>query len=135
MKYKYILLTVLTICFFSCKKMVDVSAPQDRIVATQVFTDDNKATSAVTAIYGAMLNGQNAFSNFLSTVCGGLSSDELSRFNPPAPQQELLKNQLTNTNPLVAGIWTSAYQYIYDANAVLEGLKQSSSILPGVKAQ
>ncbi len=131
---KYIWLCFVTITF-SCKKFVDISVPEDRVIASRVFTDDNKATSAVTAIYGNLINGSSSFANSLTTVCGGLSADELEKFNPLSADEEFMRNSLSPGNATVAAIWQTAYQSIYYSNAAIEGLQNSNNVSAEVKKQ
>jgi hypothetical protein len=127
------------VCFvsliFSCKKFVDISTPEDRVMANRVFTDDNKATSAITAIYGNMINGSSSFANFYTTLYGGMSSDELQKFNASAYDKEFMDNTLSSTNATVSAIWKTAYQSIYYANAGIKGLENSTGVAATTKMQ
>jgi len=137
--YQYIcilLFAVLTGLFISsCKKFVDIPNPPDKIISAEVFTDDAKASSAVTGIYGSLINGSTGFANGLSTVFAGLSSSELNRFNPSVNEQEFLESQLSPSNSTVQTFWTNAYQHIYYTNACLEGLQQSNGVSVSVRKQ
>jgi starch-binding outer membrane protein, SusD/RagB family len=62
------ILIVMAAIFSSCKKFISLPPPPDVLVANQVFTDDAKAVSVVTSIYGNMVNGSIGFSNSLTTV-------------------------------------------------------------------
>lgn len=121
--------------FSSCNKFVEVPPPENQVVASQVFTDPQKATSAVTAIYGFMINGAPAFSNHLTTVYAGIASDELSRFNPSTVFQEFMSNSITPANPNTKIIWSSLYKSVYNANACIEGLEKSASLQPALVQQ
>lgn len=126
---------LLIACCCACKKYVEVPPPADQILSDQVFTSDSKAVSAVTAIYGNMINGSASFANYLTTLCGGLSSDEISRYNPSLTFQEFMNNELTPANAQVKNIWGSAYKSIYYANAVLQGLQNSTDVTAATKTQ
>lgn len=130
------LLAILTVFYISsCKKFVDIPNPPDKIISAEVFTDDAKASSAVTGIYGSLINGSTGFANGLTTVFAGLSSGELDRFNPSVNEQEFLGSQLSPSNSTVQTFWSSAYQHIYYANACLEGLQKSSGVTVNTKRQ
>lgn len=129
----YIILLTTTYSLSACKKYVSIPDPSDQILSDQIFTSDTKATSAVTAIYGNTINGSPSFGNFLTSVYGGMSSDELNRFNPSVVFQEFINNQLSPTNTQVKNIWSSAYKMIYYANADLEGLDRSTEISADAK--
>lgn len=130
-----IVFLVLLAAAASCKKFVAVSVPRDRVIASNVFETDAKATSAVTAVYGNIINGSSSFANSLAALCAGLSSDELAKFNPSATEQEFMANALTPANSNVSALWKSAYQSVYYANAVIEGLDHSASVTPKLKDQ
>lgn len=114
----------------SCTKFVEVPPPNNQVIAAQVFTDSKKATEAVTAIYGYMINAAPAYSNHLTTVYAGIASDELSRFNPATFFQEFMSNAITPANPQVKNLWTGLYKSIYNANACMEGLDKATNLDP-----
>ncbi len=137
--YSYTGIAVVALCialsFLSCKKFVDIPNPPDKIISAEVFTDDAKASSAITGIYGSLINGSTGFANGLTTVLAGFSGGELDRFNPSVSEQEFLGSQLNPANSSVQTLWSSAYQHIYYANAGLEGLQKSTGVSPGIKQQ
>ncbi|GAA4339825.1 RagB/SusD family nutrient uptake outer membrane protein [Flaviaesturariibacter amylovorans] len=135
MRYLTYIICMLSLAAASCKKFVEVPTPDDRIVSDDVFSSDAKASGAMTAVYGNLINGGGSFINGFGTTSGGLSSDELQKFNPSAGEQEFLNNALTPTNTTLRTLWSSAYQSIYYANAILEGVRRSQALSAGVKGQ
>jgi starch-binding outer membrane protein, SusD/RagB family len=122
--------------FSSCEKLVTITDPIDTIPTTQVFRDDVQASAAMAGVYSKIANGQygNAsanedFSAGLSTVLGGLSSDELSVRIAGAENQllQFSTNKILNQNAISPKIWSSAYTGIYNANGVIEGIAASTS--------
>lgn len=128
--------------FFSCKKLVEIPPPIDTITTTQVFNSDRQAEAAMVGVYGKMINGTPAsntsigqvwlqvYSAGLSTILGGLSSDELFNYNGTADQSlyYFSSNKLTIFNGAQADyVWASAYTTIYGANSVIEGIAASTS--------
>ena len=72
------MLTILTgLLFTSCKKFVTIDPPQDQVVSSSVFGDDNTATAAVVGLYSQMIGafGGSLMSGAL-TIYPGLSADE-----------------------------------------------------------
>lgn len=119
----------------SCKKFVTVPPPTDQLVAATVFSDDATATAAITGIYSNMMSS-NGFASMYLTVYGGLLSDELTLYSTSSIKQEFYKNQLSAVNgDLAYYFWSQPYQYIYAANAVLEGLQHSTTLSEKVKLQ
>jgi starch-binding outer membrane protein, SusD/RagB family len=128
-----LLLIVLLLVLTSCKKFVDVSLPHDRVVASRVFETDAKATSALTAVYGNMINGSPSFANFFTTVYAGLASDELARFSPDITDAEVQANNIAPANGVPLLLWRSAYQTVYYANALIEGAGNAPNLSASVK--
>ncbi len=127
--------------FGACKKLVTVPDPINTISTGQVFSTEKQANSAMVSIYSRMINGDNPMatgigrSNFaagLSTILGGLSSDELYNYRGTQEQSyyALASNKLTIYNSTVAwGAWGSAYNAIYTANSIIEGIAGSKSAM------
>jgi hypothetical protein len=125
---KILFLGVWILVFGSCEKFVDIVAPNDQLVGSSVFTSDRTATAAMTGIYSSMMSSYSSLLNTqLSTLCG-LSADEFKDYSGLSDQQQFYQNSLTPGNNQVLSLWKSTYSYIYQANAVLEGLKQSTGI-------
>lgn len=135
------------IMFTSCKKLLEISPPRNSITTNEMFTTNKQAEWAINGIYSKMINGVNynrlntaGLENFaagLSTLMGGLSSDEMSIIagNGGAVISE---NKLTKLNSSqVDMIWETAYRIIYDATAAIEGLEASTSpsLADSVKTQ
>ncbi|MBS7565541.1 RagB/SusD family nutrient uptake outer membrane protein [Mucilaginibacter sp. Bleaf8] len=113
----------------ACKKFVDVGQPKNQLVTDQVFADSANATAAIRGIY---VNMMQSFSlNIASggmTLYPGLSADELTMATVNATNNEFLINHISNVNTANAYLWTSAYKYIYSANAAVEGVTASTGI-------
>ncbi|GAA0560027.1 RagB/SusD family nutrient uptake outer membrane protein [Chitinophaga japonensis] len=103
-----------------------------------IFTSDITARAAVTGIYGKMLSQNGLFSgNTRSlTVLGALSADELESYSTEAIPREFYGNAISPANAAIeTALWNEAYQHIYAANAVLEGLERSNGVTPATKVQ
>ena len=121
--------TLLSIAILpGCKKFIEVAAPKTELVVSEVFNDNNVATSAVTSIYAQMQS--------MTTIIQytGLSSDEFTNYGSDK-YDNLYKNALTERSGTDIQLWSNAYNYIYQANAVLEGLQHSTAVTPEVKNQ
>jgi starch-binding outer membrane protein, SusD/RagB family len=130
--------SILMLHFSACKKFVQVDVPINRLTAVSVFNSDASATAAITGIYGNMY-GNNGFAgqfNTSTSLLCGLSSDELTNFSTTADLQEFYRNELSTSNATIYNyFWGQAYQDIYDANAVLEGLTASTAVSSATKDQ
>jgi hypothetical protein len=129
---------ILCLSYSACKKFVEVAPPSTELIAATVFTNDEKATAALVSIYSRIMEGVSGFASGGSqsyTELGGLSSDELINYSVAASREEFYTNALSPSNPTLTAVWNQTYQYIFQANAVLEGLSASSGVTPGTKKQ
>lgn len=118
----------LAACPMSCKKFVQIGAPNTQLIAASVFKSSAAATAAQTAIYSQMyIESYN-----MAQSCG-LLSDELTNYSTNLALQQYYSNSMTAAAGV--GPWTKAYKYIYQANAIIEGLRNSGSIDPAIAQQ
>ena len=131
--HKTLLLVTFIVPIFStisCKKFVQVNPPDTELVTTDVFNNMSTATSAVTAIYALMFNNAESWN---TAQCQGLLADELTNYSTILGQRQLYINALEAvTSP---SDWANMYNYIYDANAVIEGLQNNGNIPQAVAQQ
>jgi hypothetical protein len=122
---------ILLLSITSCKKFVQLDTPPTLLVASSVFNDNTTATQAQANIYSQMSSNTESY-NMSSN--SGLLSDELTSYESSGPQRQYYINAMT-ANEGYIGSWFNAYNYIYQANAVLEGLQKSSGVSAAVKKQ
>ncbi len=121
----------------SCSKFLDVGSPHDRIVADDVFSDSEKATSAVLGIYSQLMGTSLWYSSGGMTIFTGLSADELFNTNSSnSAYNELRTNSLTAKNSLLDyNIWDRAYKNIYHSNICIEKLRVADKLPEGIRKQ
>jgi starch-binding outer membrane protein, SusD/RagB family len=114
----------------SCADFVEVDTPKNEITGEAVYKDDATATAAVVGIY-AKMSEASYFNNTGIPMLTGLSSDEFINASGYVSfeQNELLPIEAT----LIELLWQPGYRYIYYANAVLEGLENSSGVSTAVR--
>jgi tetratricopeptide (TPR) repeat protein len=100
-------------------------------VSTNVFDNGNTATSAMVAIYTEMFSNNESYN---MAEHQGLLSDELTSYSTATDQIEFYTNALVAVNSNY-GSWNNAYNYIYQANAIIENLQNNGSISPAVAQQ
>jgi hypothetical protein len=120
---------------WSCKKFVDIDSPNNQLVSNTVFTSDASATSALIGVYSNIMRTASSFVNTQTTLLAGLSSDEFSNYSTSSTQTEFYQNALSANNSNVQIYWRDTYKYLYQVNAIIEGLSKSASISNKVKAQ
>lgn len=120
----------------ACKKFVEVSAPGGQSTTTEVFSSDSSATAAMNGVYSLMMSANNSFADISLTLYPGLSADELFNTAPNPPVDQFTQNTLASSNTMVQNMfWAQPYSYLYQVNAVLEGLSKTTQVSPSVKAQ
>lgn len=149
MRNQQSILFALVLCLLTgCKKLIEIDPPKTTISTEQLFSDNAQAEWAVAGLYSKMIHGtefsmmviagEKNFGAGLSTILGSLSSDEMYN-SEGAGRSELYYlniNQLTTARAAMSGYaWTSAYKTVYDANAVLEGLAASTTLLDSVRKE
>jgi len=123
--------------FMSCSKFLDVGEPHDRIVAEDVFSDSDKATSAVLGIYSQFMGTSLWYSSGGMTIFTGLSADEFYSTNSSnSSYNELRSNSLAPKNSILDfNIWDRAYKNIYQSNICIEKLRTADHLPERVRKQ
>ncbi|MBV8326695.1 MAG: RagB/SusD family nutrient uptake outer membrane protein [Chryseobacterium sp.] len=125
---------VLLFCglIFSCEKMLDVETPSNQIGKDKIFKDVQTANAALAGLYAGLRDNSPLSGESLGPVLGvyvdDLDSYALADTNGVLA---LYQNQQLDANSMVYSVWSSAYQNIYAANAIIEGVKASA--LPGTE--
>ncbi|MGS2739631.1 RagB/SusD family nutrient uptake outer membrane protein [Sinomicrobium sp. M5D2P17] len=128
-KVSILFLTITTSLMISCKDFVEIDPPDSELVQETVFKNDETAIAAITAIYHQMqLGGFASGSNSSITVLGEISADILTEYSTNNTRIEFYQNTLMAINNINQGVWSSCYNTIYMANAVLEGIANSPDI-------
>ena len=133
MKIKYILLLIFTANLFACKKFIQVDPPINQIGSSAVYTSDATATSVIRGIYSQMSTDGFASGNQNSfELNSALSSDEL--VDNQAGVLPFYTNSLT-VNNFANNLWSDPYKFINNANALIEGLNNSSGVTSSTKKE
>lgn len=115
----------------SCQKFTEVPFPKTELGSSAIYTDSLTALASLTTIYAQMAQSSSYTVPFLT----GLSADELTNYSTNPSVAEFFNDNLGSSNKNVESFWNQAYQYIYYANAAIEGLKGSSGISATFKDQ
>lgn len=133
---RWALATIIIGMCYSCNKFVEIEAPQNQVVSSTVFTEDATATSAVLGIYSTITTNNGYFLNGAFAQFCGLSAEEIYRTAANTEYDAFYTNNIASNNRLNrVYLWQFAYQFIYQANACLEGLEQSAGITSSLKTQ
>lgn len=134
MKQKYIILVC--VCGLAgCNKLVTVPSPRTSITTNAAFSNPSDANAAVAGLYSLMMTntGQEVFSNGSLTLYAAIAADEAFPYSGASdPLYNIYTDKPTlvvNEPDITTRIWNPAYQVIYNANRILEGLAASTSSL------
>ncbi|HEY9258037.1 RagB/SusD family nutrient uptake outer membrane protein [Chitinophaga sp.] len=133
----YILFFLSTSGLLSCDKLVDVPLPIDKVTAATLFQSDAAATTTVLGIYSQMMSPYFNLTSGAVTVYTGLSSDELITTSATeTTEQEFADNSISVQNDaLQTKFWVRPYVCLYQINACISGLTESTTLSPSVKNQ
>jgi hypothetical protein len=106
-----------------CKKFVEISPPTTSILTSNVFASQDAATAAQTAIYTGMEVQPESYN---IAVQDGMLADELTSHSTEKSYEEYYTNSMAATD--ISEPWKDAYNFIYQANAVINGLQNYSGI-------
>ncbi|MEZ0183430.1 RagB/SusD family nutrient uptake outer membrane protein [Flavobacterium oncorhynchi] len=121
----------------SCESFVEVELPKSQLASENVFEDYNTASAALTEIYasirdkGILTGGGLGISNQL----GNYADEITSTTNPDNISFYFYSNALLPANSYVALYWNTAYNQIYAANSVLEGIQATKNLTQTQKNQ
>ena len=129
------MLTAATSCLVSCKKFLDIPEPPNQILSSDVFSNDNSASSAIVGIYSDMM--ANSYLNGYVTILAGMYADEITPTSSysTASYIQFETNSLLANNQDAEATWAGIYPYIYNANACLEGITASKGMTQLMKNQ
>lgn len=123
-----------TILFTGCEKAIEIDGPPTQLDAQKVFADETTVKAVVNNLYGSSI-GLLCGTSSSPTVLGAFSSDETEVYINSVEHQQVAGGQLVPSNAYAASIWNSAYLAIYNANTLIEGLRDNPAISQALKDQ
>ncbi|ANF52966.1 glycan metabolism protein RagB [Chryseobacterium glaciei] len=140
MKTLKILFIIIILSFLkiaiSCEKLVEVEIPNNQITTAQVFEDVQTANAALAGLYAGIRDNSPVAGNQAGELFGSYT-DDLDSYATTSVNGvfDIYRNQQIAANPTIYSYWSSAYQNIYTANAIVEGVENSSSISENEKGR
>lgn len=128
---------ILVFSFLSCEEFVEIDAPDYQIVREEVFSRDETAISAMQGIYNelSLASFSNGSQNSI-TLLAGLSGGNIKNIRETnLPRMEFQLHEISPANSYNSYLWSSAYNIVYLANSLLEGVENSTSMSLPVKLQ
>src|SRR5690554_1421888 len=122
-------LLLMVILSTGCESFVEVDFPDSELTGEMVFNDVGTAEAAITSIYSKLANNVLVCGNSSGiSILLGSYADELQTYNTGISEFQFFQNSLIATNSSVSSLWNGSYNLIYAANAVKEGVENSSAI-------
>lgn len=131
MKTLKILFIIIILSFFkiaiACEKLVEVEIPNNQITTAQVFEDVQTANAALSGLY-ARLYDNSPIAGDQSGPTLGSYTDDLDCYSVAVANSryDIYQNKQIGTNTEIYSYWSSTYQTIYIANAIIEGIENSA---------
>jgi len=130
--YPWIIGTLL-LCV-ACEDFVEVELPNHKITSETVFNNDETARSAMQGIYNQLFNSSFANGGIQSvTFLSGVSADNFQLTTNVQEIREFGQNNITADNASNLSLWAGAYNVIYMANSLLEGIENNTDLSEEVK--
>lgn len=134
---KYYILAVVMVS--SCTKFVEIDPPRTALERGTVFANEETAEAAVRGLYFT-LTGGSTWSSFTSgigsvTFLSALSADETVNVSSSSEYNLFNNNTILSTTLTVSNLWDRMYRVIYQTNAVIEGVNNSTELSLGLKKQ
>lgn len=122
-------LTAIVILTASCDNFVELYLPTSQLTSKTVFEDVTTANAAMTGVY-AKLRDTGLLTGISSglTCRLGLYADELDYYKANDPNY-FYTNSLYPAEAGIQDLWNQGYNAIYAANAIVEGVSASQSLL------
>jgi starch-binding outer membrane protein, SusD/RagB family len=128
--YSIVYFLTLIFCIVGCKKFVEIPPPVTQLVTANVFDNSSSATAALTMIYTQM---QTLNESYNISQANGLLSDELKNYSTAPFLVQYYTNSMLAVSNL--GCWNDAYNYIYQADAIISALQNNAAINQAINQQ
>lgn len=128
------LLSAMLVTISGCSQFLEIPPPKTELVTSSVFENNSTANAAILGIYSRMVN--QSLIPYRISFLTGLSSDELTNYSTVQELEMFYTNNLNSFNVYVSSfVWTPAYNYIFQANEIIEGLRNTTGVNENVKSQ
>ncbi len=117
----------------ACEKMVEIDPPLNEVTISVVFSSDRLAANALAGLYTGLATITTQTTGL--PVNSSLQADDLAYIGTNGTYIETSGNAYNTASSIQTSIFSELYQIIYRANAIVEGLGESSGASAQVKKQ
>lgn len=118
------LLAITMLLSTGCEKIVEIDPPLNQVTTSLVFASDKLATAARSGMFGSLAQSSTQSQNL--TTYSSLQGDDLLYIATTPTLQEFNNNSYTVLSTAQSSLFSEWYANIYRANAIIEGLKNST---------
>ncbi|TYA89258.1 RagB/SusD family nutrient uptake outer membrane protein [Seonamhaeicola marinus] len=119
---------MLIITTISCDSFVEVDPPKNSLVTKTVFEDAATVESAMANIFVKMRQQGLVSGNFSISTSLGIYADELDYFGSSPDILKLYSHNVLASDGQVSLWWNHAFNLIYAANDIIEGVAASQTL-------
>lgn len=117
--------TIIMLSGSACKKFLEAVPPKNEVLSEAAFKDSATALSALLNIYAQFSTNGGTIESYFAPY-PSLYADELIPVTTTPDNLQYYSNALRPDNGVNAGAWKSLYFVIFECNALLEGMQESS---------
>ncbi|WP_255373725.1 RagB/SusD family nutrient uptake outer membrane protein [[Flexibacter] sp. ATCC 35103] len=132
---KLLYLAGFLLLLISCDSFVETDLPKSQLNNEAVFEDYATATAALTDIYSKIRDNGMLNGNGIPVQLGSYTDETDSFQSPSSPSEAFYQNRLLPSSPTIQDWWNVAYNQIYAANSLIEGVQNSKNLSEQNKKQ
>ena len=125
---KMLVFLVTSINMTSCESFLEIDAPKNKLISETVFEDASTVESALANIYYKMREQGMVSGNFGLSVSMGAYADELDYYGRNTNLLNIYNHGITAYDPTVLSWWNQAYNLIYAANDIIQGMDKATTL-------
>lgn len=133
LKWSSLLLFVLGIT--ACESFVEIDPPKNTLITETVFDDAATVKSAFANIYYKMREQGMVSGYFGLSIFMGSYSDELDYYGANTSALQVYNHTVTASSETISNWWGQAYNLIYAANDIIEGIENTEALDEDDQAQ
>lgn len=123
-----LVLMIQNICI-SCENLIEVDVPGNQVGSAQVFEDAQTANAALSGLYASLFKSSVLSGDILGPFLGSYTDDlDCYYIGSVNGAMNIYQNLQIPSNTEITSVWNNAYQQIYMANAIINGVENSASI-------
>lgn len=127
------LLACIVVISSGCEKLVDIDPPVNQLSTDLIFASDKLASAARSGMFSSL--AQSTTQSQSITQFSSLQADDLLYLATVANLQEFNNNTYTAVSTSQASIFSDWYANIYRANAIIEGLQNTTGTTESLRKQ